>query len=32
LIDATDGTLARLVRVKERIPWFDGDRLDDIVD
>jgi phosphatidylcholine synthase len=32
LIDATDGTLARLVRVKERIPWFDGNRLDDIVD
>lgn len=31
-IDATDGTLARLVRVKERIPWFDGERLDDIVD
>lgn len=32
LIDASDGTLARLVRVKERIPWFDGDRLEDIVD
>src|SRR5215471_9287648 len=31
-IDATDGTLARLVRVKELIPWFDGDRLEDIVD
>ncbi len=32
LIDASDGTLARLVRVKEQIPWFDGDRLEDIVD
>jgi len=31
-IDATDGTLARLARVKEVIPWFDGDRLEDIVD
>ena len=32
LIDATDGTLARAARVKEIIPWFDGDRLEDIVD
>jgi len=32
LIDATDGTLARLSRVKELILWFDGDRLEDIVD
>jgi len=32
LIDATDGTLARLARVKEFIPWFDGDRLEDIID
>ena len=32
LIDASDGTLARMVRVKELIPWFDGDRLEDIVD
>lgn len=31
-IDATDGTLARLVGVKALIPWFDGDRLEDIVD
>lgn len=31
-IDSTDGTLARAARVKERIPWFDGDRLEDIVD
>jgi len=32
VIDATDGTLARAARVKEVIPWFDGDRLEDIVD
>ena len=32
LVDATDGYLARLVRVRERIPWFDGARLDDITD
>jgi phosphatidylcholine synthase len=32
LIDATDGTLARRVRVKEILPGFDGRRLDDIVD
>src|SRR3989304_8049502 len=32
LIDASDGTLARLARVKEVIPWFDGDRLEDIID
>ena len=32
LIDASDGTLARIARVKERIPWFDGDRLEDIID
>lgn len=32
LIDASDGTLARAARVKELIPWFDGDRLEDIVD
>jgi phosphatidylcholine synthase len=32
VIDATDGTLARLARVKEWVPWFDGDRLEDIVD
>jgi phosphatidylcholine synthase len=31
-IDATDGTLARAARVKEVIPWFDGDRLEDIID
>ena len=32
VIDATDGTLARRAHVKEIIPWFDGDRLEDIVD
>ena len=31
-IDATDGLLARALRVKERLPWFDGARLDDIID
>ena len=31
-VDATDGVLARLARVKERLPSFDGGRLDDIVD
>ncbi len=32
VVDGTDGMLARRMRVKERIPWFDGARLDDIVD
>jgi phosphatidylcholine synthase len=32
VIDATDGTFARVTRVKEIIPWFDGDRLEDIID
>src|SRR5215831_3608250 len=32
LIDATDGTLARAVRIKQVLPWFDGAKLDDIVD
>ena len=31
-IDATDGTIARAIRVKEVIPWFDGARLEDIID
>jgi len=31
-IDVTDGTLARRVRVKEVLPYFDGSKLDDIVD
>lgn len=32
VIDATDGTLARWVRVKEVLPRFDGRRLDDLID
>ena len=32
VIDASDGTLARAARVKELIPWFDGDLLDELVD
>jgi phosphatidylcholine synthase len=32
VIDATDGMLARRARVSERIPWFDGSKLDDLVD
>ncbi len=31
-VDATDGVLARLARVKQALPLFDGARLDDIVD
>jgi phosphatidylcholine synthase len=31
-IDSSDGVLARLARVKETLPGFDGARLDDIVD
>jgi phosphatidylcholine synthase len=31
-VDATDGTLARRVRIKEAVPSFDGRRLDDIID
>src|SRR4051812_39643180 len=31
-IDAGDGVLARAARVKERLPTFDGGKLDDIVD
>lgn len=32
LIDSADGALARLARVKDVLPGFDGARLDDIVD
>jgi phosphatidylcholine synthase len=32
VVDATDGWLARLARVRERTPGLDGARLDDIVD
>jgi phosphatidylcholine synthase len=31
-VDATDGVLARGLKVKERLPNFDGAKLDDIVD
>src|SRR5262245_41063744 len=31
-IDSTDGALARLTRVRQATPHFDGARLDDIVD
>jgi phosphatidylcholine synthase len=31
-IDATDGTLARAIHIKEVLPGFDGRRLDDLVD
>jgi len=31
-VDATDGVLARAVSVSARIPWFNGAKLDDIVD
>ena len=32
LVDATDGTLARKVKVKTVLPMFDGRKLDDIID
>lgn len=32
IIDSTDGTLARRVKVKDVLPGFDGRRLDDLVD
>jgi phosphatidylcholine synthase len=32
VVDATDGVLARQLRVKQRLPWFNGAKLDDIVD
>jgi len=31
-IDSTDGLLARALRVKDRLPHYDGARLDDIID
>lgn len=31
-VDCTDGALARTVRVKEVLPYYDGARLDDIID
>lgn len=32
VVDSTDGVLARQARVRERLPNFDGGKLDDIVD
>jgi phosphatidylcholine synthase len=32
LVDSTDGSLARLARVHERLPRFSGEKLDDLVD
>lgn len=32
VIDSTDGVLARTARVSQRLPWFNGAKLDDIVD
>lgn len=32
VVDATDGTFARAVKVKEVLPGFDGRRLDDLID
>ncbi|WP_250506490.1 CDP-alcohol phosphatidyltransferase family protein [Bowdeniella massiliensis] len=32
LVDALDGTFARRADVKNRVPWFDGSILDNIVD
>lgn len=31
-IDSSDGPLARAIRIRDRIPWFDGALLDNIVD
>ena len=31
-VDSTDGLFARMARVSDRLPGFDGSRLDDIVD
>jgi phosphatidylcholine synthase len=31
-VDSTDGLLARALKVKERLPQFDGAKLDDIID
>ena len=32
IVDASDGVLARKLDVSSRLPWFNGGRLDDIVD
>ena len=31
-VDAVDGVFARAARVSERVPWFNGAKLDDIID
>ena len=31
-VDATDGLFARAARVSQRLPWFNGAKLDDIID
>ena len=32
IVDETYGVLARALRVSERLPWFNGAKLDDIID
>ena len=32
VVDSVDGVLARAARVSEKLPWFDGAKLDDIID
>ena len=32
VIDSSDGVLARAAQVKQRLPWFNGAKLDDMVD
>ena len=32
LIDSTDGAMARTVKVRQVLPWFDGELLDNVVD
>jgi phosphatidylcholine synthase len=32
LVDSTDGTLARRLKVRQRLPNFDGAKLDDLID
>jgi phosphatidylcholine synthase len=32
IVDSSDGTFARMVRIKQAVPSFDGRRLDDITD
>lgn len=32
IVDAVDGPLARWAEVRDRVPWFDGSRLDFVID